>query len=362
MNDPNTRVSIEETRYIPALDGLRAFAVGLVIVYHAASSILPGGFIGVDVFFCISGFLITTLLLDEWNKRGMISLPKFYVRRALRLLPALFVMLSVFLVASLVLAPRLTQTLNEALTDSALVLFYLADLSLAAGTGHPQWLGHAWSLSMEEQFYFFWPLLLAGLLSVIRDRRAFLAAGLGLAVIVMTFYRAAVVASGASAWRVYFAPDTHFDPLLMGCALGAAGSLGVFRLAVLRRFGSLAGFTSLVALTSLAATMHWGTPESLTGLQFLVTLFSGLLVVAVMSSRSGYLSRVLSFKFITGIGKISYGLYLWHYPIFRFMQDLGLKGPWVLFGGGALTFGLSLLSYALVERRFLRLKIRFAAR
>ncbi|MFW9929612.1 MAG: acyltransferase family protein, partial [Candidatus Thorarchaeota archaeon] len=155
--------------YVPQLDGMRGIAVLAVIAFHAGISFMPGGFIGVDIFFVLSGFLITSLLIREYDKYKDINFKHFYIRRALRLLPALILLLILFSVLS-VFFLQWTQAKSN-LEDALIVLFYVANWARAFHIHGAGWLGHAWSLSIEEQFYILWPITLIFLLKRIHSRR-----------------------------------------------------------------------------------------------------------------------------------------------------------------------------------------------
>ncbi len=209
---------------LAGLDGLRAIAVLAVVLYHADLGILPGGFLGVDVFFVISGFLITTLLLAEHERLGRIRLRAFWARRARRLLPALFLVLAATLTLAVVLAPdEVARLRGDTLAALAYVTNWyliLRQQSYFEAMGRPSPLLHLWSLAVEEQFYVLWPIALAGGLVVLR-RRGMLAASLagaaGSALLMAWLYRPDVDPS-----RIYYGTDTHATGLLLGAALALA--------------------------------------------------------------------------------------------------------------------------------------------
>jgi len=162
-------------RYVPGLDGLRAFAVTGVLLYHADLNWIPGGFLGVDVFFVISGYLITSLLLAEFRNRGKIGLGQFYLRRARRLLPALFLLLGVVGLFAVIFLPDEVTKLRG---DVVAALVYgtnwwqiFRNVSYFEAAGRPPLLQHLWSLAVEEQFYLIWPLLLTGMFKLWRGRQ-----------------------------------------------------------------------------------------------------------------------------------------------------------------------------------------------
>jgi peptidoglycan/LPS O-acetylase OafA/YrhL len=185
-------------------------------------NLVMGGFLGVDAFFVLSGFLITNLLLEEWATQGRVDLRRFYSRRVRRLIPALAVALAGYLVLSLIMVFPLRLTSGHALSDEARAAFaglaYVSNITTAFGSLGPEGLRHLWSLAAEEQFYVLWPPLLLGALWLRRSRR-FLIAGLALAVVAVWLHRLDLTLAGAPHRRLYFAPDTTFDPIVLGCLL-----------------------------------------------------------------------------------------------------------------------------------------------
>jgi len=235
--------------YRPALDGFRGVSILAVMLYN--TGILTGGFLGVDMFFVLSGFLITSLLLDELASTGHVSFRAFYVRRALRLLPALAPLVVIAGGAMIVWDPSL-GTVGFVLS----VIFYTANWAIVYGL--PQGLlGHAWSLAIEEQFYAIWPPLLLLLVRMVRRRWALLlivVAAVGLAVA----YRFTIMSTPTRMARIYVGLDAHADPVLVGCALGIFCASQLFRrtrraVVVWNVLGVLAG----LALLGLLVRAHF---------------------------------------------------------------------------------------------------------
>lgn len=214
--------------YAPGLDGIRALAVGGVLLYHARVSWLPGGFLGVDLFFVLSGYLITALLLAEHRRCGRIDLPRFWAGRARRLLPAAILVIAVCLMVVAVFLPDDLDTLRaDALTAVLYVNNWhqiLGAHSYFAAFGRPSLLQHYWSLAVEEQFYLLWPLLLAGGLAVFR--RPWLATGAIVAVASSAGLMALLYHPGIDPSRVYYGTDTRATPLMIGAILAFAWPLG----------------------------------------------------------------------------------------------------------------------------------------
>lgn len=292
-------------------------------MFHTWRQAEPDGAIGVDVFFVLSGFLITTLLLDEWKQSGTIRLRAFYVRRAGRLLPAL----AVVLLAS-ILWSALTRSPASAGTGAGAVFAatYSTDLALAAHPATPLGpLGPTWSLSVEEQFYALWPLLLLGLLVRGGPRRLLLGALVGACLAIGL--RVMLSAGGASFGRMYFAADTRADQLLIGAALAAARGAGLLRLvphAVIRLL-ACSGWAYL----ALAACIPGSVPGVLPWGFTLVAVASALAIWGVIGpTQTG--ARALSARPLVYVGSISYGIYLWHLPLQAMLLDrFGLSsGPW----------------------------------
>jgi peptidoglycan/LPS O-acetylase OafA/YrhL len=339
----------------PALDGMRAFAVLVVMAHHAHIPYFKGGNIGVDIFFVLSGFLITSLLLDEWNRTSDLSYRKFYARRALRLLPALVILLIVVESYALLIlrGPRFWE-IQKAI---AAVLLYVSNWVSILNPGGLGPLSHAWSLSIEEQFYLFWPPVLHFLLrSGLRFRRIVIVI-VGLAVIV-ALHRSLMWTGPTSEWRIYNGLDTRIDEILAGCALAAAlaaGWLSARPLRLLVRYTYLPaiGFMVFLVVKSLSpGTMYrvgWPAVE----LALVVILYR------LVGWEQSFLHRVLELPPLVWIGRLSYGLYLWHFPVFEKIGGWKASGRVVIPISFAVTFLVTILSYYFVERPFLRLKSRF---
>jgi peptidoglycan/LPS O-acetylase OafA/YrhL len=286
---------VKRLGHVSSLDGLRGVAILAVIGMHYFDQ-PKGGFYGVDLFFALSGFLITTLLLEERDRTGRIALAAFYRRRAHRLLPGLFTVLAAYAVA-------MWSSPVRALEQIAAGAFYTANIVLASGSHllDDTPLVPFWSLAQEEQFYLLWPLLLALLLTR-RVRESRIARTLACVLIVLAAYRVGLRLAGASALRLYCGPDTHADALGLGCLL-ALLRRGGFRVPQVAGWLGLAALLVAFALLSpTAGPIAYGlAPMSIAG---------ALLVGAAL--EPGLLSRCLSFRPLVWLGVISYSLYLWH--------------------------------------------------
>ncbi len=345
--------------YIPALDGLRALAVIAVLLYHADQSWIPGGFLGVDVFFVISGYLITCLLLSDWQQTNGIGLKRFWYRRARRLLPALFAMLFVVsLYAILFLPDVLDQLRGEVLS----ALFYVENwflvfrnLSYFQSAGRPPLLQHVWSLAVEEQYYLFWPLILMLVLTVWGKSRKALLIGVLAGVVISTLEMAILYHPYTDPSRVYYGTDTRVAALLLGSALAFVWA--PWRL--IGRTGRNAGILldavavlSGIVLFYMFLNVHDFDPSLYRGGFLLVAIVSALLIAATVHPASKLVPWLLGFGVLRWIGVRSYGIYLWHWPIYmvtRPHSDLPLTGLPLLVLRLTLTFLAAAASYKYIE-------------
>jgi peptidoglycan/LPS O-acetylase OafA/YrhL len=352
-------------RYRPALDGLRALAVVAVMAEHAglripgrAEPVLPGGFLGVDVFLVISGFLITSLLLVEHRRSGRVDLRAFWLRRARRLLPAVAVMMAgtsvLIAVADLPLDPAMAR--GDALAALGYVAnwrFVLTDQSYFASFGLPSPFRHLWSLSLEEQWYLVFPPLLVGAYAVVRRRPGVLLAGLLAAAAASAAWMAACYQPGQDPSRAYYGTDTRAHTLLVGAALAV---VMVRFPGHVRRLGNVVPVLAGAGLVALGVLFHTvdGQQASLYRGGFAIVAVASAAAVAgvALPGASGPVHRLLSLPPIVVVGRMSYGLYLWHWPLY-----VWLTPDWVGLAGGRLTavrfaaaFVAAGLSYVLVEQ------------
>jgi peptidoglycan/LPS O-acetylase OafA/YrhL len=325
-------------RYNPAFDGLRAVAALLVIADHCRVPGLSGGYFGVDLFFVLSGFLITRLLVEEFEAHGRIDLPVFYLRRLLRLSPPLLFMLAFYLA----LAPSAWPQLGfwEHARDAAFAAFYLSDYTLAF-LHQPVLLLHTWSLAVEEQFYLIWPLVV--LLLTRLSWRWRIAVLIGLYVCAAAWR---IAAHGRIGWdEIYFRLDTR----LCGLIIGAILALCIRRLGSLsRQSADIAGLYAGVALLICVTQGYWHIPGGLIWMSALAQVAAVVLLIAstVPNSR---VSALLSVRPLVAAGTISYGLYLWHYTAavyFRAALPWYQSFPIVL----AIAFAGATVSWLLIEQ------------
>ena len=356
--------------YRPAIDGLRAFAVLSVITYHVLPTVLPGGWFGVDVFFVISGFLITALLLAEYRRRrGRIHLLGFWMARARRLLPALFLVLAAVLLAAtfLTLPGRTGNVSGDVLATLGYVAnwrFVLGDEAYFGQVASPSPVRHAWSLAVEEQFYIVYPLLLVGLLALIR-RRTTLVGVLVLLSAGSALLMALLHEPGLDPSRVYYGTDTRAHQLLVGAAVAAffSGGPGAVDREGVRAIDAWCRLLALPSLLVVLSAFWWaGRAQSalFEGGAVPLSVLISIVLVAATSPDASIAQRVLAWEPLRRIGVVSYGLYLWHWPIVIFLNDEVLSVPTAarVTRQVTLTFLLSWLSYRFVERPVRREGIR----
>jgi peptidoglycan/LPS O-acetylase OafA/YrhL len=338
------------------IQGLRAIAVLAVVLFHIWPGLIPGGFVGVDVYFVISGYLITGILFRELQQTGRIALSRFYVRRMKRLLPAAGLVLIVVTVLMTPLLPpsRWEETAIEILASA----FYLENWRLAwsavdyLSAGNPASpVQHFWSLSIEEQFYIFWPLIMIAAGVVIgRFSKLRTAIALPLLLIVAMSFGASVWLTETSREAAYFVTHSRLWQLGIG-ALLAIAVLPVFSPGV-REAMRAAGLAAIV-LSALAFSGGMSFP----GYAALLPTLGCALVLAAGVDNDSSLSRLLALPPVQYLGDVSYSVYLWHWPIVVFA---GAYAP----GGMSLPFGLTLLTATLVishlSKRFVEDPIRYA--
>jgi peptidoglycan/LPS O-acetylase OafA/YrhL len=347
--------------HLVGLDGLRAVAVIAVVLYHADVPWLPGGFLGVDVFFVLSGFLITSLLLVELDRTGGLDFRTFYLRRARRLLPALFAVLAVSAVLVATVAYDAAAGFRRDLPGA---LFYVSNwVSIATDTsyfefiGRPPMLKHLWSLAVEEQFYIFWPAI-ALLAHRARGARAVLwvavAGALGSTLAMLIGSIVGAMPGSADPSRLYFGTDTH----LMGVSVGAALAV-VWRPGrtspVLGRQARMVIAAAGTAALGLLLVMFMSFGEFSTLLYrggFLLVALVSAVVVAAASHRGVPFGRWLGVRPMRWVGERSYGIYLWHWPLFLVTRpgvDIPIDGVAALVVRLVLLLGVAELSYRYLE-------------
>ena len=347
--------------YIPGLDGIRAIAVIGVLLYHADVVWMPGGFLGVDMFFVLSGFLITSIVLTEIERTGRLDFKRFYIHRARRLLPALIAVLLFSALLAAIFAPDAAAALRR---DIPAAFFYvtnwvyvIVDQSYFELTGRPPMLQHLWSLAVEEQFYLIWPAVAVlafrrGGRGRVREWAIIGAVASTLIMIVLSLLGGYPDPNDGS--RAYFGTDAHAMGLLIGAALATVwvpAKLSTRLNAGARVLIDVAGFAALGLTIAIMMTSHsnaswlyWG------GFSVFACLVA--IVIAATSHPASLLGKALALQPLRYIGQRSYGLYLWHWPVFVVLRP-GIDIPFEGVAGVALrlavTFGLAELSYRYIE-------------
>jgi peptidoglycan/LPS O-acetylase OafA/YrhL len=345
--------------YHRSLDGLRGVAILLVLITHGGILSESGyGFVGVNTFFVLSGFLITCLLILEYEKSNDISLRLFYIRRGLRLLPALITMLLVFVTVAFLSDPRKKafQEMYEALR----ALFYFTNWAQIFSIGQTNSLAHTWSLSIEEQFYFIWPVLLLFLLRK-NSRNSLLCwvlLGAFLSVTTRVLLSLGTITAVSNISRLVVGWDTRADSLFLGCFVGILVSSKL--LPNWKWFAKALKISAMISCVGLLVIgiFHADAPWMICIGWFLASMFAAILVAHFGFASNGLLHRFFENPILVYIGQISYGLYIWHFPILIFMQQHQL--PWQHLMYLLPVSIVVLASYYLIERPCLRLKTRFA--
>ena len=356
-------MSNNKSKYLPSIDSLRALAVLAVIIYHVDVNYLPGGFLGVDLFFVLSGYLISSLIIKEYRKTGSLNLYNFYIRRARRLLPAVYFMITVGLVVMvlfnevLLRKSHLDAIFGYIYSSNWWYIFHKLDYFDSFGAQSP--FKHLWSLAIEEQFYMIFPLLF---LLINRKKKSkdgtyklnknFLYVVLGLILVSLIAHILLFDINNIS--RIYFGTDTRAFSLLVGVVGAILYPMEKLHAKVTPQQNIMYSVVSLVSIATLITVMIY-TSEYNTWLYrggFLLVAILGLIVIISSGKQHTLMSRLLSFKPVVFIGKISYSLYLWHFPVLVLTTPVSEIGnPNIIFVilRVILTFALATASYVFVE-------------
>jgi len=345
--------------YLPGIDALRAIAVLAVFLYHAGIGWMPGGFLGVDVFFVISGYLITSLLLSERRRTGRVRLGQFWLRRARRLLPAVGVLIAVTMIVAAILEPdRLPELRGDAISSLAYVAnwhFIFAHQSYFDQFQRPSLFRHLWSLSVEEQFYLFWPIVFAAGMSLFGRKRLALGVLAGAAASLVLMW---VLFDPNDASRVYYGTDTHAAGLLIGVALALVWAPWQLRRAKPGRWcGPTLDAIGVVGLGYLAlsflhvhdydlALYHGG---------YLWIALASAAAIAVFAHPSARLGGLVAQPPLVWLGLRSYSFYLWHWPVLALTRpglDVSLPRGVLIPLQLLVVLALADLSYRFVELPF----------
>jgi peptidoglycan/LPS O-acetylase OafA/YrhL len=344
---------------MPALDGLRALAVMAVVLYHGEVSGLPGGFLGVEVFFVISGYLITALLISERQRTGGTAYLAFWARRARRLLPALFALAAVVGLVWVLFVPgelaRIRGDFVAALTYVTNWYQIFVHQSYFEAIGRPSPLRHMWSLAVEEQFYIVWPLVLAGIYRLTRGRQGHMAlVTLGLAV-VSAVWGVLLFTPGVDPSRVYYGTDTRASGVLLGAVLAIAIPPWRMRASLhasARWIITGIGVIGLLGITYMTIKVNEFDPFVYQGGFVVVDLLTVAMILALVHPAGTVLAKAFSVSPLLWIGRRSYGIYLWHWPIFVLTRpgvDVDVNGWLLLALRLILTFAVAEVSYRFVE-------------
>lgn len=341
--------------YVPALDGLRGLAVLLVVLFHAAVPPFQGGFVGVDMFFVLSGYLITNLLLQECQQEGRIDFRRFYLRRFLRLMPALLFMTAIF---ALVASWRLEgEPLRQALGEIPWAVSYLANWARAWDLRPMVYLAHTWSLAIEEQFYLLWPVVL---LWTARRGGAGCTLGLALALALASWgWRIVLTLDGAAVTRLYNGLDTRVDALMWGCVLAAWIRHGL-AWRDMRWLGPLS-VGALLTLLLCACLLDWQSQSLYLGAGAGAAWLTAFLILDLTQNPASLLRRIFECKPLVALGVLSYGVYLWHVTVYTFLFRQGVDWTYIQIWGTAAALLLAFVSWQWVERPCLRLKVKWSS-
>lgn len=382
--------------YVAELDGMRGMAILAVLTFH--SGYLSGGFIGVDIFFVLSGFLITILLIQEYQNFGRINLKNFYARRALRLYPALIIFLLIFVSVSFTLAslgPFDQETARRNYIEAILSFFYVSNIAQAFSFFRLDLLGPTWSLSIEEQYYLIWPIILVVIIAACKNLHYIF-----YIVIAFVFLSWAIkiylVVNGVSPTRLYYSFETRVSALMIGSSLAVAYLAWVLDTKIYppdqylfpglssvpnasgpddREFehqsisykqANGARTANILALLSIIGLLGFTIYSSLTNMFMYYTGFivvdalAALLIFVTLVHPQNIIGKLLASKWLVWIGSISYGLYLWHFPIYRLIEMAGFSSITILTFGTAISISFAALSYYVLEKPILKLRKRFS--
>ena len=356
-------MSNNKSKYLPSIDSLRALAVLAVIIYHVDVNYLPGGFLGVDLFFVLSGYLISSLIIKEFRKTGTVNLYNFYIRRARRLLPAVYFMITVGLVVMvlfnevLLRKSHLDAIFGYIYSSNWWYIFHKLDYFDSFGAQSP--FKHLWSLAIEEQFYMIFPLLF---LLVNRKKKSkdgtfklnknFLYVVVGLILVSLIAHILLFDINNIN--RIYFGTDTRAFSLLVGVVGAILYPMERLHTKVTPQQNLIYSVISLVSIATLITVMIY-TSEYNTWLYrggFLLVAILGLIVIISSGKQHTVMARLLSFKPVVFIGKISYSLYLWHFPILVLttpVAEIGNTNIYFVILRVILTFVVAIVSYVFVE-------------
>ena len=352
-----------KSRYLPSIDSLRALAVLAVIIYHVDVNYLPGGFLGVDLFFVLSGYLISSLIIKEYRKTGSINLYNFYLRRARRLLPAVYFMITVGIILMvmfnevLLKKSHLDAIFGYIYSSNSWYIFHKLDYFDSFGSQSP--FKHLWSLAIEEQFYMIFPLLFLLINSKKKGKdgtyklsKSFLYIVLGLIFVSLITHILLFDINNIS--RIYFGTDTRAFSLLVGVVGAILYPMDKLNTKITPQENIVYSVISLISIATLITIMIY-TSEYNTWLYrggFLLVAILGIIIIISSGKQHTVMAKLLSFKPVVFIGKISYSLYLWHFPILVLttpVSEIGNPNIFYVILRVILTFIVAIISYVFVE-------------
>jgi peptidoglycan/LPS O-acetylase OafA/YrhL len=341
--------------YRPALTGIRALAVYIVVLFHADIPMFSSGYIGVDLFFVLSGFLVCNVLAEEYEKHGKLTLPKFYARRMRRLLPAMGAMVlsvSLFYVLLQNTAERIKfiPSARSAFLYFANWNFIIESADYFAAEAETNPFGHLWSLAIEEQFYLFFPFFLAIVYRLTKLFSKRLLIAIPLCLLFASLFLQVLLSGNTT--RSYYGTDTKIYQLLAGATLAIWLRNRKFAFKISSRFVNGIGILALLGFVLLATSFTAQFSASPTGI--IATVFGVLMIFSIENQRNGALSRLFSFRSLVYLGNISYATYLWHWPIIVVLRQLFLINPIVIAG---CAIGLSTI-FASASYHMLEMPIR----
>jgi peptidoglycan/LPS O-acetylase OafA/YrhL len=344
--------------YMAALDGMRGFLTLGVLLAHTRMALFGGAMVYMDVFFTMSGYLITSLLIKDYEKRGRISLKNFYVRRFMRLYPALTAMVLCLIAVSWIFSPNFRDRINEALVS----WFYLMDYSGWFISTPVEYTGHTWSLAVEEQFYLLWPLMFIGLLWMggLTVRTSLIIFAIAAA---FWIWKIVLDYNGAPTAHLYRSFDCRADALFIGCALAVL--LKAIDISSYPRFYRLCAYSLLpIAMVMIVlgftmdSKMRWYYCVS----PLITALPAAICVIGLLHPQRTFMHTIYEHPVPVFIGRICYGLYIWHFPIFTLVAAWAPKGAGYIttfLVGWPITFAIATLSHYLIERPFMRARPGF---
>jgi len=356
-------MSNNKAKYLPSIDSLRALAVLAVIIYHIDVNYLPGGFLGVDFFFFFSGYLICSLIIKEYKKTGTLNLYNFYMRRARRLLPAVYFMITVCLVfmvlfnGVLLRKSHLDAVFGYIYSSNWWYIFHKLDYFDSFGAQSP--FKHLWSLAIEEQFYMFFPLIFLifnrqkkeeGQSSSLNKNFLYIVLGL----ILISLVTHILLFDINNINRIYFGTDTRAFSLLVGVVGALVYPMDKLSSPTNVKESVLYSVVSLTSISTLIAIMFYTSEYNIWLYRggFLLVAVLGLIIIISSGKQHTFISKALSFRPIVFIGKISYSLYLWHFPIIVLttpVSEIGNPNLFYVTLRIILTFIAATLSYLFVE-------------